>query len=79
MCTMSRIPIYSRTSLVGAITRPPHSIQDLKHLLVCTVAHVNHLNVAFGFCAITALGSFDHTLGGHLILYDLNEASKFPL
>lgn len=29
-------------------------------------------------CAITALGNFDHTLGGHLILWDLKLVIEFP-
>lgn len=29
-------------------------------------------------CAITALGNFDHTLGGHLVLWDLKLVIEFP-
>ncbi|KAF9479006.1 hypothetical protein BDN70DRAFT_807744 [Pholiota conissans] len=37
--------------------------------------HRDHANLSWGWCAITALGSFDHTKGGHLILWDLNCAA----
>lgn len=35
-------------------------------------------NVAFGWCAITALGNYDYTKGGHLILWDLGLVIEFP-
>lgn len=40
--------------------------------------HRDSLNLAFGWCAITALGDFDPTVGGHLILWDLQLAIEFP-
>ncbi|KAI1784789.1 hypothetical protein LXA43DRAFT_899041 [Ganoderma leucocontextum] len=45
-----------------------------------SVAHVHtdHLNFAPGWCAITAIGNFDPTKGGHLILWDLKIAIEFP-
>ncbi|KAJ2936881.1 hypothetical protein H1R20_g216, partial [Candolleomyces eurysporus] len=45
---------------------------------VCTVAHRDCLNCPFGWCAIQALGAFDHTRGGHLILPDLKLLIEFP-
>ena len=40
--------------------------------------HRDPSNLAFGWCAITALGNFDPTKGGHLILWDLRLAIEFP-
>ncbi|KAF9471714.1 hypothetical protein BDN70DRAFT_761742, partial [Pholiota conissans] len=40
--------------------------------------HRDSANVASGICAITALGNFDPTLGGHLILFDLKLVIEFP-
>jgi hypothetical protein len=34
-----------------------------------TLPHVDAANLAWGWCAITALGMFDPDLGGHLILW----------
>lgn len=43
-----------------------------------TFKHRDILNLPFGWCAVTALGKFDPTLGGHLILWDLGIAVEFP-
>ena len=40
--------------------------------------HRDSQNLPFGWCAITALGNFDATKGGHLILWDLKLAIEFP-
>ncbi|KAF7967246.1 hypothetical protein HWV62_35067 [Athelia sp. TMB] len=40
--------------------------------------HTDHQNLAFGMCAVTALGSFDPKRGGHLILWDLKLVIEFP-
>jgi hypothetical protein len=44
---------------------------------VC-VPHIDFANLAWGWCAITALGDFDPDLGGHLILWDLRLVIRFP-
>ncbi|KAF8202577.1 hypothetical protein K438DRAFT_2102006, partial [Mycena galopus ATCC 62051] len=44
----------------------------------CTLGHRDFANLAFGWCAITALGNFDFTRGGHLILWDCKLILKFP-
>ncbi|KAJ7834179.1 hypothetical protein B0H13DRAFT_2240245 [Mycena leptocephala] len=36
-----------------------------------TVPHLDFGNLAWGWCAVTALGFFDPDVGGHLILWDL--------
>ncbi|KAJ7678299.1 hypothetical protein DFH06DRAFT_1317081 [Mycena polygramma] len=36
-----------------------------------TLPHLDFANLAWGWCAITALGDFDPDKGGHLILWDL--------
>ncbi|KAJ7036453.1 hypothetical protein C8F04DRAFT_1181460 [Mycena alexandri] len=35
-------------------------------------------NLAFGWCAVTALGNYDYTKGGHLILWDCKIILEFP-
>lgn len=40
--------------------------------------HTDNYNLAFGWCAITALGSFNPDRGGHLILWDLGLIIRFP-
>lgn len=45
---------------------------------VWTFRHRDVLNLAFGWCAVQALGAFDHTTGGHLILWDLKLVVEFP-
>jgi hypothetical protein len=40
--------------------------------------HRDSLNVTNGYCAIQALGTYDHTAGGHLVLWDLKKAVQFP-
>ncbi|KAI9059332.1 hypothetical protein FKP32DRAFT_1580108, partial [Trametes sanguinea] len=43
-----------------------------------TIPHRDHLNLPFGWCAITALGDFDPERGGHLVLWDLQMLIEFP-
>lgn len=43
-----------------------------------TRPHIDHLNLPTGWCAITALGSYDPKLGGHLVLWDLKLIVEFP-
>lgn len=45
---------------------------------VVTRIHVDHLNLAFGWCAIAALGNYDPTKGGHIVLWDLRIVVEFP-
>ncbi|KAJ8090753.1 hypothetical protein PM082_018319 [Marasmius tenuissimus] len=45
---------------------------------VCTFKHWDHLNWAFGWCAITALGYFVHTKSACLILWELKLVINFP-
>lgn len=40
--------------------------------------HRDSLNVTNGYCAIHPLGDYDHTTGGHLVLWDLKMAVEFP-
>ncbi|KAF7970728.1 hypothetical protein HWV62_23180 [Athelia sp. TMB] len=44
----------------------------------CCFPHTDANNLPYGLCAITALGSFDPALGGHLILWDLKTVVEFP-
>ena len=43
-----------------------------------TRPHLDFGNLAWGWCAITALGQFDADRGGHLILWDLKLVIRFP-
>jgi hypothetical protein len=43
----------------------------------CCFDHVDFGNLPFGWCAITALGKFNPTLGGHLVLWDLKIVIEF--
>ncbi|KAL0565556.1 hypothetical protein V5O48_016471 [Marasmius crinis-equi] len=44
---------------------------------VC-LPHRDSKNLAFGWCGITALGNYDFTKGGHLVLWDLKMVIEFP-
>jgi hypothetical protein len=44
---------------------------------VC-LPHRDSKNLAFGWCAVTALGDFDWTKGGHLVLWELRMVVEFP-
>ncbi|KAJ7669103.1 hypothetical protein B0H17DRAFT_1162256 [Mycena rosella] len=46
--------------------------------MTCTLGHRDFANLAFGWCAITALGYFDYRKGGHLILWDCKLIIEFP-
>jgi hypothetical protein len=45
---------------------------------VWTFKHRDILNVPFGWCAVTAMGRFDPTMGGHLVLWDMKLVIEFP-
>lgn len=45
---------------------------------VVTKKHVDCQNCPFGWCTITALGEFDASRGGHIILWDLEKIIEFP-
>lgn len=40
--------------------------------------HRDFGNLPFGWCAVTALGDFDYTKGGHLILWEAHLVIEFP-
>lgn len=44
----------------------------------CCYPHRDSNNLPFGLCSVTALGSYDHKLGGHLVLWDLKVVIEFP-
>ncbi|KAJ7223312.1 hypothetical protein GGX14DRAFT_351815, partial [Mycena pura] len=44
---------------------------------VCAL-HLDFANLAWGWCAVTALGDFDPDYGGHLILWDWRLVIRFP-
>lgn len=44
---------------------------------VC-LPHVDHANSPSAFCAVAALGNFDATRGGHLVLWELKLIIEFP-
>jgi hypothetical protein len=40
--------------------------------------HLDVMNKAAGWCHITAMGQYDHTKGGHLVLFDIGRIIEFP-
>ncbi|KAF9447925.1 hypothetical protein P691DRAFT_670464, partial [Macrolepiota fuliginosa MF-IS2] len=45
---------------------------------VQTIRHRDSMNCPFGWCSIQALGKFDPSKGGHLVLDDLRLVVEFP-
>lgn len=45
---------------------------------VVTKKHIDSQNCPFGWCTITALGDFDASKGGHIVLWDLGVVLEFP-
>lgn len=45
---------------------------------VVAIPHRDHLNLAYGWCSITALGNFNPMTGGHMVLSHLKIAIEFP-
>ncbi|KAJ7038454.1 hypothetical protein C8F04DRAFT_951078, partial [Mycena alexandri] len=43
-----------------------------------TLPHIDFGNLAWGWCAVTALGNFNPSRGGHLVLWDLKLIIRFP-
>ncbi|KAF8172847.1 hypothetical protein K438DRAFT_2006771 [Mycena galopus ATCC 62051] len=43
-----------------------------------TKHHIDGLNLAWGWCTITALGDFNPDRAGHLVLWDLKLVIRFP-
>lgn len=43
-----------------------------------TSVHTDHMNYAPGWCSIMALGDYDYTKGGHIVLWDLKIVIPFP-
>lgn len=44
----------------------------------CCHPHQDQANLSFGWFAVTAMGNYDFTKGGHLVLWDLKLAIEFP-
>ncbi|KAI0039436.1 hypothetical protein FA95DRAFT_1504178 [Auriscalpium vulgare] len=43
-----------------------------------TRPHRDYKNIPYGWCAVTAFGRFDHTKGGHLVIWELKLVIEFP-
>jgi hypothetical protein len=43
-----------------------------------TKPHKDVADLSWGWCAVTSMGNFDPTKGGHLVLWDLELAIEFP-
>jgi hypothetical protein len=80
---------YYQTALNGALKRQPELKRNHPNtVFACssinfgpkTVSypHLDHRNLSWGWCAVTALGSYDADHGGHLVLWDLGYAVRFP-
>jgi hypothetical protein len=46
--------------------------------ITITFPHIDPGNLAWGWCSIAALGRFDPTKGGHIVLWDLGIIIEFP-
>lgn len=46
--------------------------------VVITKTHKDCMDVPWAWCAITSLGDYDHTQGGHLVLWELGLVIEFP-
>ncbi|KAI9069582.1 hypothetical protein FKP32DRAFT_1671248 [Trametes sanguinea] len=68
---LSITPRFVRTSPFAAATfnLGPETV---------THRHRDHLNLPFGWCAVTAIGDFDPVAGGHLVLWELKMVFEFP-
>lgn len=55
----------------------PSAALNLGPQTVC-MPHRDSKNLAFGICCISALGTFDPTQGGHLVLEELEIVVEFP-
>ncbi|KAG6905458.1 hypothetical protein DXG01_002553, partial [Tephrocybe rancida] len=54
-------------------------VNELLTVFECLAIHASDTaNLPFGLCAVTALGNFDATKGGHLVLWDLGLVIEFP-
>ena len=55
----------------------PAATYNLGPRTVC-LPHVDFANLPFGYCAITAIGDYDHTKGGHIVLWECKLIIEFP-
>ncbi|KAJ6463733.1 hypothetical protein C8R47DRAFT_992488, partial [Mycena vitilis] len=77
MCLLRRVARYIVPHLVETITVFAACTFNFGPNTV-TLPHVDAVNIAWGWCCITALGHFNPDLGGHLILWDLWLVIRFP-
>jgi hypothetical protein len=66
---LSRDNLYCNLFASYTENKPSHAF---------TVPHHDVMNLAFGWCAIVALGPFNAQLGGHFVLHDLKLIIPFP-
>ncbi|KAG6835935.1 hypothetical protein H0H93_013186 [Arthromyces matolae] len=71
-----------RRSELGLVQNWPNSVYssavwNLGPQTAC-FKHIDFANLPFGLCAVTALGSFNPTRSGHIILWGLNLVVEFP-
>ncbi|TDL14064.1 hypothetical protein BD410DRAFT_846382 [Rickenella mellea] len=55
----------------------PSSTFNLGPQVEC-LPHYDTANLSFGWCSITALGTFDPRLGGHIVFWELGLVIEFP-
>ncbi|KAJ7430402.1 hypothetical protein FB451DRAFT_973501, partial [Mycena latifolia] len=71
--------VQQRATLSSAISNAPaRFFPPRPSTLGLTLPHIDFGNLAWGWCAMTALGAFDPDCGGHLILGDLKLIIRFP-
>lgn len=80
---------YYETSFEALLSHHPHLKRNFSHSVWAGIAlnfgpktvtrrHRDHANLPFGWCGITALGKYDHTTGGHAVLWELRLVVEFP-
>ncbi|KAJ8496437.1 hypothetical protein ONZ45_g12443 [Pleurotus djamor] len=80
---------YYRSTLDAVVEHHPHLKRNFKRSDFASLTvnfgpqtvcqkHRDVCNLAWGWCAITALGEYDHLKGGHLVLWDLELVIEFP-
>ena len=78
MNTIQRsLEAFSKKSLHSASHLITAATYNLGPRVVCFL-HVDSANLPFDLCAITAIGNFDLSEGGHFVLWDCKLLIEFP-
>lgn len=86
---MPRLHHHYKTNLDALTNHHGHLTRNFKNSVWAAVAfnfgpqtvtgkHRDAANLPFGVCSVTALGKFDHTKGGHIVLWEFRLVVEFP-